>query len=85
MPACRDRHDHGRAEHGKTIAEPERIVAEFVAAELGEQPELHGRAYVIDIGSLAPRTTYFDGLGAGDCFVWSDRAGVRAFFCNGSD
>jgi hypothetical protein len=73
------------APYGTTIAEPERVLQDFIAAELGDVHRRGWAAFSIDPSSLSPRTRYFDGLPGDSCSGWTDGTTLKVLFTNGSD
>ncbi len=67
------------------IADPERVLADFIAAEMGDVRADGWAAFSIDPTSLAHRTRYFDGFRGDACLGWTDGATLKVLLTNGSD
>lgn len=71
--------------YDNVIADPERVLQDFIAAEMGDVRSYGWAAFSVDPASLAHRTGYFDGLPGDGCLGWTDRDALKVLFTNGSD
>jgi hypothetical protein len=69
------------------LEDPERVLADFVDAELGDPSTSSWSAFRVDPASLARRTTYFkqDVFPNDGCYGWSERGRLRVLLTNGTD
>jgi hypothetical protein len=67
------------------IADPERVLQDFIEAEMGEVRSHGWAAFSIDPASLTHRTGYFDGFPGDGCLGWTDGTALTVLFTNGSD
>jgi hypothetical protein len=74
------------APYGTVIADPERALQDFIAAEIGDPRSPGWAAFSIDPASLAPRSGYFSLASPSEgCSGWSDGTTLKVLFTNGGD
>ena len=71
--------------YDSVIADPERVLQDFITAEMGDVRSPGWAAFSIDPASLAHRTGYFDGLSSDGCLGWTDGGALKVLFTNGTD